>query len=80
VRLEFGFEEKRLERIAAAADPKNIASWKAMERAGMIREGLLRHTWKYQDVWHDEVLYGVIRSEFLAEGCRGAIRFYYQSR
>ena len=36
--LNFGFNNTELERIAAVADEKNIASWKIMEKLGMTHE------------------------------------------
>lgn len=40
---EFGFSALCLERIYTTVHPDNIASWKALEKNGFAREGLLRH-------------------------------------
>jgi ribosomal-protein-alanine N-acetyltransferase len=55
--LAFGLEELSLERIWAIADVLNVASWRVMEKAGMQREGLMRHHRLIRGVWSDYVLY-----------------------
>lgn len=62
--LAFGFGELLLERIWATADVMNIASWKVMEKAGMEREGVMRHHRLVRGLWRDSVLYARIRSQF----------------
>lgn len=59
--LTFGFEELLLERIWATADIGNVASWRVMEKAGMEREGIMRHHRLIRGVWRDSVLYARIR-------------------
>ena len=58
--LSFGFEELSLERIWATADLRNVASWRVMEKAGMQREGLMRHHRLMRGAWRDSVLYARI--------------------
>src|SRR4029077_14604423 len=58
--LEFGFEDLSLERIWATADVRNVASWRVMEKAGMEREGLMRHHPRVRGAWRDAVLYARI--------------------
>jgi len=58
--LEFGFEELSLERIWATADVRNVASRRVMEKAGMEREGLMRHLLLVRGAWRDSVLYARI--------------------
>ena len=41
--VKFGFTYLELERIYTTVHPENIASWKALEKNGFLREGLLRH-------------------------------------
>ena len=60
--LEFGFENLSLERIWATADARNIASWRAMEKAGMEREGLMRYHLLVRGAWRDSVLYARINA------------------
>ena len=59
--LAFGFEELSLERIWATADVMNVASWRVMEKAGMEREGVMRHHRLIRGVWRDSVLYARIK-------------------
>jgi ribosomal-protein-alanine N-acetyltransferase len=59
--LAFGFEDCGVEKISAGADLENVGSWRAMEKAGMVREGLLRHARRYEGVRRDTVLYGALR-------------------
>ncbi len=58
--LAFGFEECGLERISAGADLENVGSWRAMEKAGMVREGLLQRVRRYEGVWRDTVYYAAL--------------------
>ncbi len=41
--LASDFQELGLERTRATANIQNAASWRVMERAGMEREGFMRH-------------------------------------
>lgn len=56
--LDFGFNEKNLERIVAVADPENTGSWRIMEKLGMRSEGIKRH------YGMNVVFYAVSKSEF----------------
>jgi RimJ/RimL family protein N-acetyltransferase len=62
--LAFGFAEAGAERIAANADAENIGSWRAMEKAGMRREGLMRHQRHFAGMWRDTVQHAAIREDF----------------
>src|SRR4029077_10272973 len=64
--LEFGFEDLLLERIWATADVRNVASWRVMEKAGMEREGLMRHHLLLRGAWRDSVLYARINPTSLS--------------
>ncbi len=59
--LAFGFHELGIERIWVMANIQNAASWRVMERAGMEREGFMRHHRLYRAEWWDTVLYGIVR-------------------
>ena len=37
--LTFGFGDLKLHRISMIADPRNIGSWRVMEKCGLRREG-----------------------------------------
>ena len=60
--LAFGFETLSLERIWATADIRNAASWRVMEKAGLQREGLMRHHRLIRGEWRDSVLYARINA------------------
>ena len=42
--VDYLFLSRDLVRVQAKADPENVASWKALEKAGFKREGVLRKT------------------------------------
>jgi RimJ/RimL family protein N-acetyltransferase len=66
-RLVIGLSFERfseLIRVRAKADARNIASIRVMEKLGMRREGLLRLDRLHRGELTDEVIYGVLRSEW----------------
>ncbi len=60
----YGFEALELVRIWAAADVRNVASWRVMEKLGMRREGLLRSRRVVHGERVDDVLYALLREEW----------------
>ena len=56
-------------RIYAECDPRNVPSWKLMEKVGMRREGLLRQNIFFRKdekgapVWNDSYLYAVLKQD-----------------
>jgi RimJ/RimL family protein N-acetyltransferase len=62
--VDYIFQSKNVERVQAKADPENIASWKALEKAGFKREGVLRRTFYCRGKWRDDCMYSVIREEW----------------
>jgi RimJ/RimL family protein N-acetyltransferase len=50
----------------ADADPRNVASWRLLERAGFTREGLLRERWRVGDDVRDSVIYGLLARDYAA--------------
>ena len=60
------FEQLGLARIQALADIRNKGSWRVMEKLGMQREGLLRSNRVIHDERTDDVLYAILRVEWLA--------------
>ena len=60
----YGFEELDLARIWAAADVRNVASWRVMEKLGMRREGQLRSRRVVHGERVDDVLYALLREEW----------------
>jgi RimJ/RimL family protein N-acetyltransferase len=68
VRTKFAFETLNLHRVESEAFADNIASQKALEKAGYRREGLLRkHTWS-EGRWHDAIRYAILDEDYVANG------------
>lgn len=69
--MKYAFLNINARRIIAQCDPKNIPSWKLLERVGMRREGkLLQNIFFFTDekgnpIWKDTYEYGILRSEYM---------------
>ncbi|MBQ6595348.1 MAG: GNAT family N-acetyltransferase [Clostridia bacterium] len=56
-------------RICAECDPRNVPSWKLLERMGMRREAhFRRNIWSHRDmngapVWKDTLIYAILEGE-----------------
>ncbi len=66
VRTRFAFETLGLHRLESAARIDNLASQRALEKAGYKREGVARKSLYNEGRWHDLVLYGLLDEEFFA--------------
>lgn len=62
--IDFGFKHLELHRIYATCDPGNIASAKVMEKAGMVKEGIIRESLLIKDGWRDSLLFSVLEHEW----------------
>jgi RimJ/RimL family protein N-acetyltransferase len=62
--VDYLFLSKDIVRIQAKADPENTASWKALEKAGFTREGILRKTFYCRGKWTDDCIYSILREEW----------------
>ena len=68
--IEYGFKNKNIHKIIAHCNPKNISSWKLLERVKMRREGKLRGNIyfnkdeKGSPVWLDTYEYGLLKKDF----------------
>mgnify|MGYP001160642230 FL=1 len=60
---KYMFTEKRLHRIEANIIPRNIASIKAIEKAGFIYEGISKKYLNINSVWEDHMHYVLLNSE-----------------
>jgi RimJ/RimL family protein N-acetyltransferase len=69
--LRLGFEGLGLHRIAGHLDARNTASARVLERAGMRREAHLVENEFVKGEWADEVIYGILRSEWEARQAPG---------
>lgn len=56
--------DPHLNRVRAAADPRNLGSLRVMDKLGMTREGVLRQNRLFRGELTDEAWCGVLRSEF----------------
>ncbi|MFH0816899.1 MAG: GNAT family protein [Methanobacteriota archaeon] len=63
--LNWAFKELKLNRIQASAEPANVRSLAVMERLGFQREGVLRQLDYYKGAYHDDVVYSLLREEWI---------------
>jgi ribosomal-protein-alanine N-acetyltransferase len=61
--VAFGFGELGLERISATCDPRNHASARVLEKAGLRLEGRMRHHVLVRGQWRDSLLYAVLSGD-----------------
>ncbi|MDQ3702299.1 MAG: GNAT family N-acetyltransferase [Chloroflexota bacterium] len=64
--VAFGFASLGLHRIQSTALPRNVASWRVMEKAGLRREGILRSYVRKNDLFEDIVIYALLRTDAAA--------------
>ena len=55
------FATTPVNRIEAGTDIENLAEQRSLEKAGFIREGVLRGAQYRAGAWHDLVIYAVVR-------------------
>jgi RimJ/RimL family protein N-acetyltransferase len=71
--LSTAFEAKpNLNRIRARSDLRNVASIRVMEKLGMTREGVLRQNRLLRGTLVDDVVYGLLRSEWQSTSTNAA--------
>ena len=62
-----GFEELAIHRIIATCQPDNHASYRLMEKLGMVREGhFIKCIPKPNGVWWDEYAYAILKEDYKA--------------
>ena len=64
--LDWGFGPLGLNRVEADIDPRNVASARALERLGFVREGHLRERWIVGGEVCDSLIYGLLASGWKA--------------
>ncbi|HJP88238.1 MAG TPA: GNAT family N-acetyltransferase [Candidatus Limnocylindrales bacterium] len=64
--LRMAFDDLKLHRVAADADPRNTGSLKIMERLGMRHEALYRENYFLKGEWVDETHYAILEDEWRA--------------
>lgn len=63
--LRYGFETRNIHRVIATCQPENIASWRVMEKLGMVREGHLRQcVARPNGEWWDEYFYAILKTDW----------------
>lgn len=66
--IDYGFKEMDVHKVIAFCNPKNIPSWKVLEKIGMEREGFFkqkaffRKDKKGNPLWHDCYAYGILNN------------------
>ncbi|WP_293935830.1 GNAT family N-acetyltransferase [Iodobacter sp.] len=63
--LQFAFNDCLLHKITATVTEGNIASSKLLENSGFIQEGRIRDNFKLNQQWHNDLIYGLLNSDFL---------------
>ncbi len=61
--IRYAFGELGLERVEALALELNFASCKVLEKAGLRKEGVLRHFAKIDGNYYDVCYYGLTRTD-----------------
>jgi ribosomal-protein-serine acetyltransferase len=70
VLVNHSFSELKLNRLEIQCDLENERSWKVAERLGFTKEGLLRQSWWIRGQFVDQVVYGLLASEWHGETSR----------
>lgn len=65
--VKFAFIEFGIQKLYAQHMSHNPASGRVMQKMGMTQEGVLRSHWLKEEKRYDLVMYGLLRSEFLAQ-------------
>lgn len=63
--LNFGFKQLKLKRIQARVLHKNIRAQKLLENSGFKYEGRLRKKTFFKNKWYDDLIYGILKEEYL---------------
>jgi len=64
IMVDYLFLSRNIVRVQAQIDPRNIASWKVIEKAGLKKEGTIRKSFFIRGEWRDMVLYSILREEW----------------
>lgn len=65
--LNFGFEILNLHRVGLDVYSFNKRAIKAYEKLGFKREGVIRDEIFYDGEYHDSIIMGVLKSEFIKD-------------
>ncbi|MGY4768253.1 GNAT family N-acetyltransferase [Kribbella sp. CWNU-51] len=64
--LDDVFIERKLHRVSAECDARNTASARLLERVGFKQEGLRPSNSWFKGEWTDDLLFGLLRSDYLS--------------
>lgn len=62
--LDYLFLSKSIKRIQAKINPNNIGSQRVLEKAGFVKEGILRKSFYSRGEWRDTAIFSVLREEW----------------
>lgn len=62
----WAFQTYSFNRMYSTCDPRNIGSWRVMEKLGMKREGILRSHLIWNGEIRDQMYYGILRDEWVS--------------
>jgi len=62
--MNWAFQTYSFNRLYSWCDPRNIGSWRVLEKLGMKREGQLRSHLKWNGEFRDQLYLGILRSEW----------------
>lgn len=62
--VDWAFLTYSFNRMYAYCDPRNVGSWRVLEKLGMKREGQLRSHIKWNGEFRDQLYYGMLREEW----------------
>lgn len=68
--FEYLFESLQKHRVFCSVDPRNHASLRLMERAGMRKEAHFRKSLRIRGSWVDDVVYALLEEEWRANSGR----------
>ncbi len=66
--MNWAFQTYSFNRMYAWCDPRNIGSWRILEKLGMKREGQLRSHLKWNGEFRDQWYFGILRREWVSSG------------
>lgn len=59
----YTFGSLNVHRITASVDPRNLASCRALEKAGFVREALFRQSEWFKGAWADDAVYARLEKD-----------------
>lgn len=62
--VDYLFLTKGIVRIQVSTDTENIASQRALEKSGFVKEGTMRNPWYARGEFRDHYLYSILKEEW----------------